>query len=57
MSKQELSACRVVWAGKTVKGKQELFYNVGVSAESAGAHGIRCTDISAGVPWLGGARG
>ncbi len=40
MSKRETSACRVVRAGKTVKGKQKLFYNVGVSAKSVGAHGI-----------------
>lgn len=40
MSKQEISACRVVRADKTVRGKQELFYNVGVSAESVGARGI-----------------
>jgi uncharacterized RmlC-like cupin family protein len=40
MSKQEISACRVVRAGKTAKGKQELFYNVDVSSESVGAHGI-----------------
>jgi uncharacterized RmlC-like cupin family protein len=29
-----------VRAGETAKGKQELFYNVGVSAESVGARGI-----------------
>ena len=57
MSKHDMSGCRVVRAGKTAKGEQELFYNVGVSAEPVGAHGIRGTDLSAGVPWLGGARG
>ena len=40
MSQQETSACKVVRAGQTVQGKQELFYNVGVSAESVGARGI-----------------
>jgi uncharacterized RmlC-like cupin family protein len=40
MSQQETSACKVLRAGETVKGKQELFYNVGVSAESVGARGI-----------------
>jgi uncharacterized RmlC-like cupin family protein len=40
MSKQEIPACRVVRPDKTVRGKQELFYNVGVSAESVGARGI-----------------
>ena len=40
MSKQETSACKVVRADKAVRGKQELFYNVGVSAESVGARGI-----------------
>jgi uncharacterized RmlC-like cupin family protein len=40
MSKQEILACEVVRASKTVRGKQELFYNVGVSAESVGARGI-----------------
>lgn len=32
--------CRLVRAGETFKGKQELFYNVGISAESVGARGI-----------------
>ncbi|HET7313820.1 cupin domain-containing protein [Salinisphaera sp.] len=32
--------CRVVRAGDTVTGKQALDYNVGISAESAGATGI-----------------
>ena len=41
MSKQEISACRVVRARKTMRGKQELFYNVGVSAKSVGAHEIK----------------
>jgi uncharacterized RmlC-like cupin family protein len=40
MSQQETAACKVVRAGATVQGKQELFYNVGVSAESVGARGI-----------------
>ena len=40
MSKQETSACKVVRADKAVRGRQELFYNVGVSTESAGARGI-----------------
>src|ERR1700754_2894689 len=40
MSEQEILVCRVLRPGKTVKGKQELFYNVGISAESVGAHGI-----------------
>lgn len=40
MSQQETSACKVVRAGETVQGKQGLFYNVGVSAESVGARGI-----------------
>jgi uncharacterized RmlC-like cupin family protein len=40
MSQQETAACKVVRAGETVQGKQELFYNVGVSAESVGARGI-----------------
>jgi uncharacterized RmlC-like cupin family protein len=57
MSKQEISACRVVRAGKTVKGKRGVFYNVGVSAESVGAHGIPGTDVSDGVASQGGARG
>ena len=40
MSQSESSVCRVVQPGQTFKGKQELLYNVGVSAESVGAHGI-----------------
>jgi uncharacterized RmlC-like cupin family protein len=36
----ELPPCRVVRAGQTVTGKQELLYNVGISAESVGARGI-----------------
>ena len=40
MSKQQIPACKIVRAGETAKGKQELFYNVGVSAESVGARGI-----------------
>jgi uncharacterized RmlC-like cupin family protein len=33
-------ACRLVRPGTAFKGKQELFYNVGISAESVGARGI-----------------
>lgn len=40
MSDTKLADCRVVRAGKTVVGKQELLYNVGISAESVGARGI-----------------
>ncbi|HYZ21885.1 MAG TPA: cupin domain-containing protein [Rhodopila sp.] len=40
MSKQQIPACKIVRAAETAKGKQELFYNVGVSAESVGARGI-----------------
>lgn len=40
MKQSEFSSCRVVQAGDTVTGKQELLYNVGISAESVGARGI-----------------
>jgi uncharacterized RmlC-like cupin family protein len=32
--------CQLVRPSSTVKGKQELPYDVGISAESVGAHGI-----------------
>jgi uncharacterized RmlC-like cupin family protein len=35
-----LKPCRLVKAGNTVAGKQNLFYTVGISAESAGAEAI-----------------
>jgi uncharacterized RmlC-like cupin family protein len=34
------SHCRVVRAGEALKGRQELIYNVGISAESVGAQHI-----------------
>jgi uncharacterized RmlC-like cupin family protein len=40
MSQLDMPVCRVVRAGETVTGKQALLYNVGISAESAGARGI-----------------
>jgi uncharacterized RmlC-like cupin family protein len=40
MSKSEWPVCQVVQASQSVMGKQELFYNVGISAESTGARGI-----------------
>jgi uncharacterized RmlC-like cupin family protein len=40
MSQSESPSCRVVRPGETVSGKQELLYNVGISAESVGARGI-----------------
>ena len=40
MSAPEKSQCRIVRAGESFKGKQELIYNVGISAESVGAKGI-----------------
>jgi uncharacterized RmlC-like cupin family protein len=40
MFESEKSQCRVVRAGEAFKGKQELIYNVGISAESVGAQGI-----------------
>ncbi len=36
----EMATCHVVRSGDTYKGKQELFYNVGISAETVGAKGI-----------------
>jgi uncharacterized RmlC-like cupin family protein len=32
--------CQLVRPSSTAKGKQELLYDVGISAESVGAHGI-----------------
>jgi hypothetical protein len=32
--------CRLVRPSSAVQGKQELLYDVGISAESVGAHGI-----------------
>ena len=40
MFESERSQCRLVRAGEAFKGKQELIYNVGISAESVGAQGI-----------------
>src|ERR1700733_10714782 len=40
MSKSERPVCQVVQASQSVMGKQELSYNVGISAESTGARGI-----------------
>ena len=40
MIEQDKATCRLLRPGETFKGKQELFYNVGISAESAGAQGI-----------------
>ncbi|MEI9985423.1 MAG: cupin domain-containing protein [Aliidongia sp.] len=40
MSQSETPICRVVRPGERFEGKQELLYNVGVSAESVGARGI-----------------
>jgi uncharacterized RmlC-like cupin family protein len=40
MSQSNSSICRVVRPGETFTGKQELLYNVGISAESVGAQGI-----------------
>jgi uncharacterized RmlC-like cupin family protein len=40
MSQVESAVCQVVRAGETFAGKQALLYNVGISAESAGARGI-----------------
>src|SRR5271168_3041169 len=40
MFESEKSQCRLVRAGEAFKGKQELIYNVGISAESVGAQGI-----------------
>jgi len=34
------AACRLLQAGEAFTGKQGLQYNVGISAESVGAHGI-----------------
>ncbi|WP_213775251.1 cupin domain-containing protein [Bradyrhizobium sp. dw_78] len=34
------SECQLVRPGSTIKGKQDLLYNVGISAESVGAQGI-----------------
>jgi uncharacterized RmlC-like cupin family protein len=40
MSSSQTGVCRVVRPGTQVEGKQALLYNVGISAESVGAHGI-----------------
>jgi uncharacterized RmlC-like cupin family protein len=40
MTEPKQAECRLVRPGTAFKGKQELFYNVGISAESAGARGI-----------------
>jgi uncharacterized RmlC-like cupin family protein len=40
MFESQKPRCRVVRAGEAFKGKQELIYNVGISAESVGARGI-----------------
>jgi uncharacterized RmlC-like cupin family protein len=32
--------CQLVRPSSTIKGKQELLYDIGISAESVGAHGI-----------------
>lgn len=40
MSRTEFPVCRVLQPQKTFKGKQELLYNVGISAETVGAKGI-----------------
>jgi uncharacterized RmlC-like cupin family protein len=40
MSQSDGSICQVVRPGETVTGKQALLYNVGISADSVGAHGI-----------------
>jgi uncharacterized RmlC-like cupin family protein len=40
MPKSERPVCQVVQASPSVMGKQELSYNVGISAESTGARGI-----------------
>jgi uncharacterized RmlC-like cupin family protein len=40
MSESDVLMCRVVQAGERIAGKQSLFYNVGVSAESVGARGM-----------------
>jgi uncharacterized RmlC-like cupin family protein len=40
MIESKKAECQLLRPGMTFKGKQELFYNVGISAESAGARGI-----------------
>jgi uncharacterized RmlC-like cupin family protein len=50
----EKPLCRVVQAGEPFKGKQELVYNVGISAESVGARGIHMQIVT--IPPLGRAK-
>ena len=40
MSEPQKTQCRVVRAGEAFKGKQELIYEVGISAECVGAQRI-----------------
>ena len=40
MVESQKSQCRIVQAGEASKGKQELIYNVAISAESVGAQRI-----------------
>src|SRR5271154_5724531 len=40
MFQSQKSQCRLVRTGEAFKGKQELTYNAGISAESVGAQGI-----------------